>query len=285
MMRVERLVGVILVLVASTAAAEPPACGALSGRQLRAARAILSSEHLYDCCDGTIASCLEATPTCRLAVRLADDVCRRVAEGQDEARIRRALSRRARSMIGGGSEPIIDLSGAPALGSEQAPVELVVYACGRCPYCSKLLPLLFEEIDSGRLAGQVRLHFRTFPVRGHEGSTEAGLALVSAQLEGHFWPYLLREYAGFDEFTAELLPEWAVEVGLERQAFMARMEDPATRELLVASKKEGLANGVGETPTFFLNRRLWVGDLELEVLVDAFAEEAERVQGDLWVSE
>jgi protein-disulfide isomerase len=60
------------------------------------------------------------------------------------------------------------------------------------------------------------------------------------------------------------------------------MADPATRETLVASKKEGLANGVEETPTLFINGRRWVGDLEAVEILDAVAEEAARVRGELW---
>lgn len=43
------------------------------------------------------------------------------------------------------------------------------------------------------------------------------------------------------------------------------------------SKKEGLRNEVNETPTFFINDRKYVGDLELEELVDVLEEEYERV--------
>ena len=47
----------------------------------------------------------------------------------------------------------------------------------------------------------------------------------------------------------------------------------------MASKKEGLVNGVEETPTLFINGRRWVGDLEAVEILDALAEEAARVRG------
>lgn len=261
-----------------TVIAQTLVCDALSDGDRRSAESILATEYVYDCCDDTIAACLEAEPVCDLAVRLADSVCRRVAEGQDEVRIRRGLSRRARSMVGGGAIAEIDLSTAPISGPEDAPVTLVVYACARCPYCSELVPELVRAVAEEPLADDVRLAFRIFPIRGHEGSTPAGLGFAAAAEMGAFWPFMLEAYAHFDEFTPEIQVLWAEAVGLDRVEFEDRITDPATRESLVASKKEGLVNGVEETPTIFINGRRWVGDLEAVELIDVMAEEAERVE-------
>jgi len=74
-------------------------------------------------------------------------------------------------------------------------------------------------------------------------------------------------------------------VGLDDEEFSVLLRDSATREALVASKKEGLVNGVEETPTLFLNGRRWVGDLELDEIVDAIEEESARIRGELWVTD
>ncbi len=169
-----------VVLWISPAHAQTPICDELTGRQRGLADTILSSEYLYDCCDGTISACLAEEPACSLARRLADNVCRRVESGQDEAQIRRALSRRARSMVGGGAPMEIDLEAAPVLGPDDAPVTVVIYACARCPFCSRLIPELIETESSGPLHERVRFAFRIFPIRGHDNSTAAGLAFQAA---------------------------------------------------------------------------------------------------------
>jgi glutaredoxin len=274
-----------LLVAASLAApvwSQTPACDALAGPKRELAQRLLQSEHPYDCCDDTLDRCLAARPTCALAVRLAESICRRVAAGQDEARIGRSLSRRARSMVGGGEPAIIAVDPAASIGPESASVTLAVYACARCPYCSKLVPALLREVREGRLHGQVRLVLRAFPIRGHEGSTEGGLAFVAAAEMGRFWDFLLYSYEHFDAFAPERQREWAVAVGLDGDAFAARAADPAVREKLVASKKEGIINGVEETPTVFINGRNWAGDLELAELVDAVEEEAQRLGGRQW---
>lgn len=265
-----------VVLWADPIRAQTPDCDALTGGQRGLAETILSSEYLYDCCDGTISACLMSLPACSLAERLADNVCRRVAAGQDEQRIRRALSRRARSMMGGGAPAEIDLDAAAVTRPDDAPVTLVIYACARCPYCSRLIPELIEAVREGPLHENVRLAFRVFPIRGHEGSTPAGLAFQTAVEMDAFWPFMLYAYQRFDDWSEEAQVKWAEAVGLQGDAFEARMVDPATRAALVESKKEGLVNGVEATPTFFINGRLWVGDLETVELLDALEEEAIR---------
>lgn len=275
-------VALAMALFGASATAQTPTCDALKGRDRARAESLLASEHLYDCCDGTVADCLAVRPPCSLAPRLAENICRRVAAGQDDVRIRRSLSRRARSMVGGGTPTEIDLTDAPTVGDPEAPVTVVVYACARCPYCSRLVPALHDEVTTGPLQGKARLVFRTFPIRGHEGSTEAGLAFVAAHRLGRFWPFLIHAYRHFDEFSADAQPDWAAAVGIDREAFVAGIGDPATREVLVASKKEGLVNRVEETPTVFINGRRWVGDLETVEIVDAIGEESDRARGLLW---
>jgi len=274
-----------LVLGVVSVVAATPDCDVLDGDDRALAERILAGEYLYNCCDDTIAACLEQRPTCALAARLADNVCRRVVAGQDEAGIRRALSRRARSMVGGGTPAEIDLTSAPVVGADGAPVTIVVYACARCPYCSRLVPELYRAITDGPLAGDARLAFRVFPIRGHEGSTEAGLGFEAAAKLGAFWPFMLTAYRHFDEYSPERQVEWAAAVGLDRTAFEALVADPATRDALVVSKKEGLVNRVEETPTLFINGRRWVGDLSADELLDAVEEEAARVRGEQWLAD
>jgi protein-disulfide isomerase len=281
-----RLTGLLTVILSAVPlAAQTPVCDRLDGDRRELAVTILDSEYLYDCCDDTIGVCLAARPTCALAARLADNVCRRVAAGQDEERIRRALSRRARSMVGGGAPAEIELDDAYNLGSDDAPVTVAIYACARCPYCSRLVPELHDAISNGPLRDRVRLAFRVFPIRGHAGSTEAGLAFVAAAEMGAFWPYMLHAYNHFDDWSETTQIEWAAAVGLDPEEFATTVADPTTRTRLVASKKEGLVNRVEATPTLFINGQRWVGDLETDELVDAVAEVAARVGGRQWLED
>lgn len=260
-------------------AAAASSCDALGGAQKKLATEILQSQHAYDCCDRSLAECLKRKPLCRIVRRLSEEVCRRVAAGQDRAAIERELARRATSMSATGNSYRIDTQDAVALGKSDAQVTVVAYVCPRCPFCARLMGELEKSVASGKLAGKVKLYSKLFPVRSHPGSTEAGMALVAAGKLGKFWEYLLALYRDFDKFDVTKLTERAVALGLDQQQFEDALADPKTRARLVESKKEGVRNGVESTPTLFINGRKYVGEITAPVLEDILEEEHERVTG------
>ncbi|MBI5542589.1 MAG: thioredoxin domain-containing protein [Deltaproteobacteria bacterium] len=276
------LLGVLVALVAlatppALARAQTPACAALPEAARAVAREALGRIHPYDCCDDTLAQCLAAPQPCALARRLADDVCRQAKAGRDVAAIEKALAARAQSMVAFGPKATLALDEATRAGAPDAPVVLAVYACSRCPFCKVLLPQLYQEVTSGALAGKVRLYLRPFPLKSHAHSTEGDLALVAAGRLGRFWPYTLMVYERADRFDAAALGAWAVEAGMDGAAFAKASAEPAVREALAESKKEGLRNKVSATPAVFIDGRPYGYELQLDVLVDVLLEEHERL--------
>ncbi|HQP35899.1 MAG TPA: thioredoxin domain-containing protein [Polyangiaceae bacterium] len=267
-----------MLAISFPALAQTPTCDALQGPKKAVATAVLTSQHPYECCDDTIQACLQQKPVCLLARRLANDVCRRAGAGQSQADIERALARRATSMTTTQRMPI-DTSKFEPAGAADAKVQVTGYVCARCPFCSRLLPALHQSVTQGALKDKARLHLRLFPIRTHEGSTEGGLALVASQKLGKFWPLLLHLYRNFDGFDAARLPEAAEQNGMNRDEFVRLMNDPASRELLTESKKEGVRNKVGATPTFFINGRPFSADLDMATLQDVIEEEHDRLSG------
>ena len=257
--------------------AAPTACDSLAGEQRRLALEILESQHAYDCCDGTLSQCLRQKPLCRLVRRLSDDICRRVAAGQSRPDIERELTRRASSMMPTGTVYRIDTRNSPIAGSPDAKVTVVAYLCPRCPYCARLEPELYRSVTSGKLAGKVKLYVRMFPVRNHAGSTDAGLGLIAAAKLGKFWEFLQHLYREFDHFNPARLDDVAAAEGMDRKKFSEAAQDPAARQQLVESKKEGVKNGVEVTPTLFINGRKYTGDMKLNALEDVLEEEHDRV--------
>jgi protein-disulfide isomerase len=266
-----------LVLLPQSGRAAP--CDRLSGEQRKLAAKIQRATHPYDCCDETLDRCLKQKNVCKLAKRLRDNICRLLLKGKKEKEIVSSLDRRARSMTPMGKKATFDLSKAPVAGDPNAPVSVVAAACARCPFCSKVLPDLHKMVTTGPFKGKVKMQFRPFPIRGHPGSLEGGLAFVAATRLGKLWPYLLKMYAHYDDFSKDKLVPWAIEVGLDKAAFTKEMAAPATRKELLASKKEGLRNGVKATPTLFVNGRQYYGDMDHDTLLDILDEEADRVKG------
>ena len=262
----------VVCLAAHSTFAQTPACDALPDDGKALAREMFSVLHPYDGCDESFVRCLVAEPPEPIVLRLASDICRQIGSGRSHREIAHALSRRAQSMLPMGKAASFDLDEAMRAGSRDAPVTVVVYACARCPFCTVLVPALHRAVTQGPLGGKVRLYFRPFPLKDHPGSTEGGMAMVGAARLGGFWPFLLELYARYDEFCPERLPVWAEVIGLDRADFVAQLDDAGNRQVLVASKREGLRNRVRETPTLFIDGRRYVYELNMEAIIDLLEE-------------
>ncbi len=260
------------------ALASIPACASLTADEQKTARGLFTSLHPYDGCDETFDVCLAKEPPHPVVTRLAGDICRLVKAGKKKPEIERALMRRAESALPLGKQAVIALDPRTLAGAPEAPVTAVVYACARCPFCRVFVLGLFEAVNQGPLKGKVKLYFRPFPIKGHEGALEGGLAMQSAAQLGHFWPYTVHLYERYDAFSPNVLADWAVTVGMEPAAFAAAYADPKTREEVARSKQEGLRNKVFATPTLFVNGRKYLYELDREVVIDFLLEELERLR-------
>ncbi|MDP8255091.1 MAG: thioredoxin domain-containing protein [Candidatus Alcyoniella australis] len=281
-MRRALLIAICLLCALCASAAAADYCAELTAEQRGLVDQILTTQHLYDCCDMTIAQCLEQSPRCELAVRIEQFVCRLAAEDDDQRQIEAALNKRALSMSPTLKPAQFDLSSAALAGDPQSPVKLTIYLCLRCPYCSRTLPWLYREVSVGGLHGKVELRLKNFPLKGHAGSVEGGLAAMAALEQGKMYEYYLYAYEHYSEFSVEKLPQWAAAVGLDIERFARDFADPALRERLAQSKREGYANSVNATPTLFINGRRYQGFLDRESLIDVLLEEYNRVTGKIY---
>jgi protein-disulfide isomerase len=266
-----------LLALSIPAAAHASPCDGLSPEPQAVIDAVFASEHPYDGCDDTFAVCLKADPVHPLVRRLADWMCAKAARGADAASLKRSLERRGLTMMRPGKVHDITSDFDAVAGCTRAPVTLTVYACARCPFCAKILPELYREATGGRLAGKVALQLKAFPIKSHKYSTESNQALQTAIDLGRGWEFLLAMYAKFDGFHPDRIPGLVIESGLDKAAFAEATAKPSVREHLVASKKEGLRNGVEATPTFYLNGRKFLTDLDTETVVDCVLEELEAI--------
>ena len=252
--------------------AQTPDCDALPADRKAVMREIFAALHPYDGCDESFARCLAAKPPKPIVLRLASDICRQVKAGDDRQHVERNMAKRARTRLASGPRADIALDEATRAGGAEAPIELVVYACPRCPFCKGMVTSLYQAVTEGPLAGKARLYFRPFPLKTHADSTEGALAMVSAAKLGHFWPFTLALYKNFDRYCPKLLADWAVTAGMDRAAFESAIADPKTREILVAAKQEGVRNKVNATPTIFIDGRQYLYDLSTESVIDVVEE-------------
>jgi protein-disulfide isomerase len=270
-------------LISPQALATTPACDALTPTERERAGELMADLYIHDCCDEALASCLEQQPRCRLSDRLAENLCGRVAAGQDDDTIQRAFQQRAWTMQPYGEPASFALEEAPRAGEPQAPIQLVVFSAPRGWHCARMVPGIHQAVTEGSLVGKVELHMRPFPLRSNEHGKEAGLAFLAAHQLGSFWDLALHSYANFDAFSLEAQQHWFEQLGLDGAEMERLMADPALLDQLKASKREGVELGVSSTPTFFIDGQLYRGEIELPELIDTLEEAWERQQGLTYV--
>jgi protein-disulfide isomerase len=153
-------------------------------------------------------------------------------------------------------------------GSPGAAVTLVGYGDFASPECATTYRKV-KKIQA-RMGSQLRYEFRSFPQPEENPRSEAAAeAAACASSQGKFWQMhdLLFENPGvLDEFS---LSRYATDLGLDAQRFRSEMRSHAHRPGIEAVRREGVRNGVSETPTFFINSRRHRSSFGLTTLLPA----------------
>lgn len=256
-------------------------CRQLNAKDKTRAIALFRTLHAYDYCDERLEQCLTSKTPNPLVVKMSAAICRLIAKGKRDSEIISLFNARGRLVTQMEKSVVIKTPGWPRVGPEKTKVEVVEYACARCPFCSKITPKLHQALTKGKLKDRVRLVFKPFPIRNHKWSKESGLAFVAAHQMKAFWPFALHLYAHFDRYSPDKERLWARRIGLSCDRFAELTADGRTRKKLIESKKEGLRNGVKATPTFFVNGRRYDGAMDSEELIDTLDEIAIRAEKGL----
>ena len=156
------------------------------------------------------------------------------------------------------------IAGDHVLGNRDAAVTLLEYGDYECPYCAAAAPVLRHVVEDSD--GQVRLVFRNFPIADrHPYALTAALAAEAAGAQGAFWEMHELIFARQQRLDDAALRAYADELGLDGSLVVG---DPAQvfADKVEADFAAGLAEGVGGTPTVFIDGRLWSGRVEAGAL-------------------
>lgn len=237
---------------------------------------VLSSQHGYGCCAGTIAACLASKPSCPLAPRLESAVRKMVAAGMTREAIAARLSARAQAMDPAAPQTTSLQDPRFEAGDPSAPVVLTLYACGRSKDCAELVPALYRAVTGGRLKGKARLFLRPFFGADNEAAQVCGRALVAAASQARFWRFLMTLYDNQENFQRCMLRKWADLEGLDQCAFQAAYDHADTTAYLEAARREGVQNHVDTVPAAFLDGRRVRSLVTAEDLIDLAEESFEQ---------
>ncbi len=162
-----------------------------------------------------------------------------------------------------------------AQGPKDAPVTIVEFSDFQCPYCSRVVGTLKEVVR--RYPKQVRLAYRDFPIASlHPKAHKAAEAARCAGEQGKFWEFHDRLFESQAQAAIEDFKRFAGELKLDSKRFAACLDSGKYAAAVQADVKEGTRLGITGTPTFFINGRLLVGALPLEMFQKAIDRELRR---------
>jgi protein-disulfide isomerase len=154
----------------------------------------------------------------------------------------------------------LHIEGNPVKGPADARVTLVEFGDFECPNCRELEPALHELFD--RYQSKLRLVFKDFPLEQvHPWAKTAALAGRCAFMQSPdaFWKLHDSIYGNQDSITPEnvwdKLNDFAVQAGLNGDAFKSCLSSPEAAQAVAANQQDGAGLNVTGTPTVFVNGR------------------------------
>jgi protein-disulfide isomerase/uncharacterized membrane protein len=150
----------------------------------------------------------------------------------------------------------------PALGPDDAPVQLIVFSsfpCGGCRQLAQELKFLDEHFR-----GKLRIVFKHFPLSPscnprvkadkQPRACAAAAFAEAAHRQGRFWDVHHALFAAAD-LSDERLVDISQQAGLNSSQLLKDTHDPRTLEKVRADAELGTYVGVTATPTVYLNGR------------------------------
>lgn len=157
----------------------------------------------------------------------------------------------------------INTDGSPSKGPANARITLVEFSDFECPHCRELYESL-KTIETRY--PQVRVVYKDFPLNQiHPWAQTAAIGARCAfeQSPAAFWKVHNSIFENQDLISAENVWEkivgYASDAGLNADAFKACLASPDAQKAVAANRAEGVALGVGSTPTVYINGRPLVG--------------------------
>jgi len=148
----------------------------------------------------------------------------------------------------------------PMLGSENAPVTMIIFTDFQCPYTKIFFNDTFPLIKQNYIdTGKVKFVYRDFPLSMHQYAQKAAEAAECADEQGKFWEYHSMILENQDIVDIESLKQFAVDLGLDTSTFNTCLDTGEMTSEVEADIADGSSYGVTGTPTFFINDQKIVG--------------------------
>jgi len=187
---------------------------------------------------------------CPLVVNAARFASKRLMGDDTPDELRIAYLKR----YGAGYTADINVSSAPRLGPENAPVKIVIFSDFQCPFCAAAVRSLKEVKQT--YGDDVALYFKHYPLAIHELAKQFALVAEAAVRQGCFWPFhdLLFENQAAS-LSLDQVKELGTKAGCDAEKLMTDYGRAETRAAVDADMAEAEKLNIPGTPSLFVNGR------------------------------
>lgn len=172
--------------------------------------------------------------------------------------------------------PVDIPSHTATFGPDDAKIEIVEFSDFECPYCARAAAGVAEI--KAKYGNRVRFAYRNYPLSFHPHAELSAKYAQCAKQQDKFWQMHDGIFA-LDSIDADGLRKTAEDIGLDTEKLDTCLQSSAVQAEITADMRKATEVGVGGTPTFFINGRLFNGSPTGEGLGRAIEEELARVKG------
>lgn len=146
-------------------------------------------------------------------------------------------------------------------GDPNAPVVVVEYSDYQCPACGYHAQTTMPQLKQSYIdTGQAVVVFHDYPLAMHPNAPLAAEAARCAGEQGAYWQMhdIIFEKQGewSEQASINTFADYASEVGVDRDAFVACMESGTYTQPINAAAQSARAAGITATPSFVINGKL-----------------------------
>lgn len=116
------------------------------------------------------------------------------------------------------------------------------------------MPVLEQVLE--KYPQEVKLVFKSFPLKKHKFAKPAAIAVHAAGKQGKFWEFHDLLFKNYNRLNAQKVKQIARQLNLDLVQFEKDQKDPQIQALIKRDLSDGAKAGVHGTPTMFINGRL-----------------------------
>ena len=149
----------------------------------------------------------------------------------------------------------VEVAGAYAIGSQNAPLTMVEFTDFQCPFCQRFFTSTFGDLKKNYIdTGKVRFVSRDLPLDFHPNAMQAAEAGRCAGEQGQFWPMRDRMGANPEMLDMSHLLAYAQEFKLNVETFRACVESAKYKDAIQTDIQEAMRIGANGTPSFVVGK-------------------------------